>query len=421
MVRSHRTSSVTDAPVLPLVAEGDAVRRHRSKSKGRMQRRGRQHSGAVILTEPRGSRSRSRGNAALRRSGAAFFSPDPTRSRQSTSSQSRQSVQMNLTIALHAVLPDADLMDVVSQLTDVKAHIIVVLFEKEDGYVRGGAHKSKFFSAGVWEEDDLFEELREEKFLFDPGAGNDCFLVFNKNIISPSVTLVRKKVCNDRRWSNAGYLEIRCKICSSGNNMDQNPESVEDFYFGVMDACHSCERFPKEILKAVYDSVMHNQVRLVAGVFGNAYEQISNLMDDLSPSHTEPIGVYFDSSSGEQFTYPAFMFLFSGFAGVDIQRSGLPQWRYFSRRFFNDVDDARDANYGDRFIVPDFVPSWTSAFGCNDSQIFPHSTPLYDFGMAHAKKANLSQWKRGVWQVLLFSGSSKRRSDEAIQRRKSKE
>ena len=202
--------------------------------------------------------------------------------------------------------------------------------------------------------------------------------------------------------------------------MTENPESGEDFYFGVMDACYSCERFPKEILKAVYDSVMHNQVRLVAGVFGTAHEQISSLMEDLSPSHTEPIGVYFDSSSGEQFTYPAFMFLFSGFAGVDIQRSELPQWRYFSRRFFNDVNDANDSNYGDRFIVPHFVPSWTSAFRCNEFQIFPHSLPLHDFGMAHAKKANLSQWKRGVWQVLLFAGSSKRRSDDAIQRRKSK-
>ena len=164
----------------------------------------------------------------------------------------------------------------------------------------------------------------------------------------------------------------------------------------------------------------HHQVRLVAGVFGNAAGQISALMDHLSPSHTEPIGVYFSSSSGEQYTYPAFMFIFSGFAGVDIQRSELPQWRYFSRRFFNDVDDAKESNYGDRFIATPSVPSWTSAFGCNQFQVFPHALPRYNFGTAHAKKANLSQWKRGVWQLLLLAGSSKRRSDDAIQRRKSK-
>ena len=188
-----------------------------------------------------------------------------------------------------------------------------------------------------------------------------------------------------------------------------------------MDASFAQEKFPKELLDAVYDSVRHHQVRLVVGVFGNAAGQISALMDHLSPSHTEPIATYLQSpSSGELYTYPAYMFIFSGFAGVDIERSELPQWLYFARRFFNDVDDAKESNYGDRFIATPSVPSWTSAFGCNQLQVFPHALPRYNFGTAHAKKANLSQWKRGVWQVLLFSGSSNRRSADAIQRRKSK-
>ena len=189
---------MTDAAILPLVEEHDPVRRHRGKPKGRQQGSGSNRVAAVlsqrhgnrsrsrsnaahrrsgsaffshdvpaaaVLTphggssttrqqqqqSRRGSRSRSRGISPQRRSGSAFFSPDVTRIRRETSSpQSRQYVHMNLTIALHVVLLDADVIDVVPQLTDVKAHIIVVLFEKEDGYIRGGSQKSKYFPSGEW-------------------------------------------------------------------------------------------------------------------------------------------------------------------------------------------------------------------------------------------------------------------------------
>ena len=245
-------------------------------------------------------------------------------------------------------------------------------------------------------------------------------LVFNRNFIGSSVSVTHKKVSRDPHIvCNAGYLEICIQVCSSGNNINENPESVEDFHFGVMDCHYGQSTFPTEILDAVYHSVKHRQVRLGVGVFGKAENQISALMDSLSPSHREAICMYFESTSGRYFTYPAFVFLFGGFAGVDIQRTELPQWRYFVRRFFSDSVAACEENYRDRFIDSDFVPTWTESFGSSTNQFFAHSTPFLDFGVAHAKKPNLQFGKKGVWQVLLFCGRSRRRSEEAKQRRKS--
>ena len=117
-------------------------------------------------------------------------------------------------------------------------------------------------------------------------------LVFNKNVVDRTVGVIRKKTYSFKHGAsrkipcNAGYMEIRCKVCSCGNNMHIDPDSAEDFFFGVVDASYAQEKFPRELLDAVYDSVRHHQVRLVAGVFGMAEDQISELMDKLSPSHT---------------------------------------------------------------------------------------------------------------------------------------
>ena len=118
-------------------------------------------------------------------------------------------------------------------------------------------------------------------------------LVFNKNFVDRNVGVIRKQTYSHKGRAahceiacNCGYMEIRCKVSSCGNNMHTDPDRAEDFFVGVVDASYAQEKIPKELLDAVYDSVRHHQVRLVAGVFGMAEDQISELMDKLSPSHT---------------------------------------------------------------------------------------------------------------------------------------
>lgn len=52
---------------------------------------------------------------------------------------------MNIFFALHVVMPEADFNDMLHQLIDVKAHIIVVLFENDNNWDRGGVDKMRFF------------------------------------------------------------------------------------------------------------------------------------------------------------------------------------------------------------------------------------------------------------------------------------